>query len=754
MITKAFRDAMKNALKREVLPEKLEEVCPFIAENLPNAEREGTSMVILVPVCWLIEYNEAVPVPERTPADRVSILNAASFKDLMSLKLPETFVAAIQEAVQIGNPAYQFFNKYFKETAFDGRSIVRIGLGLHMTADEVNQVLLSYGKQTVSWHRVDDLLYRYALGKGWSYDRFERVLQEYLSYRASEEKEMQQNLQPSEMGNPTFTGQTDQRTNLKEDSAYLTRFNRKKLEGLMHLPDTENDAKIYKMLHAYFIETERMADGAPRRCMAKLSRFAHGQFSAAYTAELLGRETSSYEAFGDCPISRAIISYQMLMEAAGEQMSLQSQYRMNNPREASELVNRVIHVINDMSSGFKEKEHPKLPWTEGQEIGDEYFRSLKQWNLEMVLQPDTMKDSEALSLTANCLYRDLPQEYRADPRIRRGGDAGTVLDTDLILIATSIALNRQAHNWEDDLYFENALRQGVFHLLLCCGNSKARHILNMTIRDTLVCLGWTESTLKIGKTQIVTFPDEKMLQILEMLQYTAEQKYLFLKNWDEFVHEGKEACFNSNLRKQYITERDINEPVSGIMNTGNPVKKEDKNTDPNQDQMISESHIELNKRNNEPSRALILFMALYMFGFAFEKDERSFTKDNCERFISDYIQYAWASSWQLSKLDDQTDSTVDQIIDHTFSQYKQLQRQNPYEKCSDRWLKALQTACREYRTECRDAEIRSMERYKTFDWSSEQILATQNELFLTSLTAGQWKYMRESRRTKRRNASE
>ena len=813
MITKAFRDAMLQALERETAPERLEEACPQIAEGLPSAVREGASMDVLLPVCWLIEYNEAVPPAERKAGEQIRVLNAADYADLMAQGLPDAFYEAIRQDTRLDNPSYQFYIKYFKESKFDGRSIVRIGLGLHMTADEINRVLLSYGKQTISWNRVDDLLFRYALIKGWSYGRFEKVYLAYAAYRAALEKEEAGKTQDREDGLTAGRGIGPEQ---QGDSAYMTRYNKRKLESLLRFPDTpDSDAQLYRMLHENFIDTERAANGAPRRTLAKTCRWAHGDFSLSYASALLGREEDARSDFGECPLTKALVAYQMVMEAAGE---APSPALMRDAQGAAELVNRVIRAVNDLCGGFKTASHPPLPRGIDHFGGESYFGDLRRWRPDMLLRPETLADRPILTLIAECLYRDLPQEYQADDRLSAAEGPRRHAHTEVILKAAGIALNRGSDEREINRCFENALRRGVFHLLLCCGSSKARRMLNLTIRDTLVCLGWTDWDGMISPQRarelaqalaalpkapaeehagapgrrkqaaacagallreimslfsfaglngeekkkmmaalnaaqeadraawISSFLDEKMRRALRVLEYTPEQQQDFSMVWDSFTRDEKEYCLFNHLRKQYVTERDISEPISMALNIDRPLKI--KNAGQAEEKGPARPYIELSKRNSEPSRNLILFIALVMFGYFAEKDERGFTKENCERFISDSIRSAWAAAWQLSRLDDQLDETVDRLITHTFSHFAALKKERPALGPADRWQRALKRAGAEYRKECRDAEIRAMLRYKSFHWLKIQLLSTQNELFSTALMAGQWKYGREAGRKK------
>ena len=815
MINRVFRDAILESLNRETDPWPLEEVCPQIAAGLPSAEREGSSMDVLLPICWLIEYNEAVPPEERNTGDRIKVLNAADYSDLLTLGLPDAFYEAIKQDARLDNPSYQFYIKYFKESKFDGRSIVRIGLGLHMTADEINRVLLSYAKQTISWNRVDDLLFRYALCKGWSYSRFQKAYLEYTAYRADLEKnermpDGQKNADPDaaeKWGGPEHP----------DDSSYMTRYNKKKLESLLCIPDApDGDPQIWKMLHESFIRTERAANGAPRRTLAKLSRWAHGDFSLQYASALLGQDDGAMNCFAQCPASKTFIAYQMLTEAAGYASSAGV---IRDANAAADAVNRVIRALNDMCGGFKTASHPPLPRGIDHFGGTAYFEDLRLWQTNMLLRPETAADDQTLTLIAECLYRDLPQEYRADARLSVSDGPCRRANVPVIIKAACIALNRSPDEREINRCFENALRRGVFHLLLCCSNSKARRILNMTIRDALLCLGWTDwdgmvspeiaeklmDALKdlpwvqnkdlagspdprerpeictgamlreilslisfAGKKEmtkeraltilreadpsdrdawISQFLDEKMLRALQVLEYTEEQRKEYLSAWDGLSIEEKEYCLFNQLRSQYITERDISESLSMALNIERSANTDDGRM---RKQRSARHYIELDKRNSEPSRNLILFIAAVMFGFAVERNERGFTKENCERFISDSIRSAWAASWQLSKSDDQLDETMERLITHALSYFRSIKKGNPSTGLAECWREALKMAGEEYRKECRDAEIRAMMRYKTFHWLKIQLLSTQNDLFSTALMAGQWKYSRETGKRKQK----
>ena len=808
LITKVFREAMMKALARETGRASLADACPWLAEALPLAEREGVSMDALLPVCWVIEYNETIPEEEKSPEQVIRLLNVKTHQELAE-QFPALFRAlAAQKSGKTAfeNLAYQVFIKYFKETEFDGRSIVRIGLGLRMTVEEMNLILLSYGKQTISWHRVDDLLFRYAVGKKWTYGRFARVYEEYLAYRAQmEQKELTGGAENKGDGKPALLQSSEKR----RDSAYMTRFNQQKLQSILNDPrGYGDDSQVYKTLHAYFIETEKTAGGAPRRAMAKICRWAHGDFSLAYAAHLLDKEDGGKLTFGECTDTKAQTAYQMVMEAAGEDVSAR---KTPDPQDARERVNRIIRAVNDLCGGFKTASHPPLP--EGIDLfgGRTYFDALRQWKLPMLLTEGSLRDGDALRLIAECLYRDLPQEYQALGEISQVDGDWRHADAEMILKAAGIAVNRTG-DLNSNRFFEGALRRGVFHLLLCCGSGKARRMLNETVADVLkifgfsvwdgnmdgraaeelieklralspapqtadgekkkgpFCSGVMQKEIKSFLSQcapgkagdalysrlesagdgerkqwISAYLNKKGSKALSVLGYTPEQKQAFAAQWRLLTPEEREYCLFNILRPQYVTERDINEPIGFTLNISRGWKKSAADKEGEKPRKRdARLYIELGKRNSEPSRNLILLMALAMFGFVAEKDERGFTFESCERYISDCVKNAWGAAWQLSETDDELDETLETIMKNAFLTFSALKKDPAGADLPDMWRRALTAACREYRAECRNSEIQAMGRAHAA--RSVQALRTRNRLFDTVLIAGQWKYDRERKK--------
>ena len=822
MITKPFREAMVSAISRLIAPYSLEEKCPWLADMLLQAEFEVASMEALLPVCWVIEYNEADSVSAKSKEDIVALLNVKTSQEFMDSfpalyrtlcshkKDTETvFSATAFEENPYGkktfdNIAYQVFIKYFKNSEFDGRSIVRIGLGLRMSIDEINRVLLSYGKQTVTWHRVDDLLFRFAVEKGWTYTHFHSVYTDYLNYRAAVETQAQTTdcVVPAPAPLSPLVDDMERR----RDSAYMTRFNRRKLEEMIRSThEAKDDIEICKMLHAYFIDTERMANGSPRRTLAKICRWAHGGFSLKYASALLEQEEKSTACFGACPESRATAAYQMLMEAAGDPPGFPSSPKAD---EACCVVNKVIETINDLASGLKTAAHPQYP--KGIDFcgGRLYFSVLDQWRLDMVLSPTFHNDRETLKLIAECLYRDLPQEYQARDELRMmDGDSRTV-NTEAVIKAAGIALN--CDQKEDNPYFENALRRGTFHLLLCCGSSRARRMLNTTVRDALYCLGWSEwegnfpqdtaselisriqempikekeneadfcsgklkkevknffsqtaadkqeelfsrfSSLSPseGRRWLSDYLDAKCNQALTVLSYESEQKQQFEIQWQLLDSEEKEYYLSNVLRKQYLTERDIQDPLSFTFSIVQTAKKSErmrlKETSHDTKTKQARCYIDLGKRNSEPSRNLILLMALVHFGAVAEKDARSLTLPCCEKYISDCIKKAWSVGWHLSQTDDELDQTVETIIQSALNQFIALNSRKTSETLFSLWRSSLQIACEQYRSKCRDQEIKYLMRFNQFGKKSRHLLVCRNALFSAALMAGQWKYDREKK---------
>lgn len=788
MLTKTFREAMRRALAREAGSAVPEEIISRLDRISTPGDARGATMVALLPVCRVIEYNEATPEEKRSREDVAALIAARDCRELE--KDHPTLYAVLYPSGTKGfeNADYHLYVRYFKEAELDGRSIARIGMGLHMTAEEINGVLLTYGKNTISWYRVDDLLFRYALKKRWTYGRFEQVYGNYLVYRAG----MEGGKQPAI---PMYPGMRVPKTEQKRrDSACMTRYNMRALDKMLNTPDCGDDV-LYKKLHALFIDTEQTANGAPRRALAKICRWPHGNFSADYAWKLLKLAPGEKTGFGECTALKASAAWQMLLEAAGRAPEALPE------DEACDRVNGVLSLLDDLCTGFKTAAHPPLPHGIDFYGGRDYVRELDQWRLSMLLRPENAENRQTLQLVAETLYRDLPQEYQAYDGISAPDGDSRLPDAERLVKAAGIALNRvdgRSHSW----FFESALRRGVFHLLVCCNSLRGRKLLSATVYRSLLLLGWRPWNGIVSKkgtyalieklVQLPTAPEEdltgcpwsthreiknlfseyltqekylqayrrfrllfpadrerlmheyldiKCREALQMLRYSADQRETFMAQWVQLDLSAKDYCLTNNLRRQYLTERDVADPVSFALSSVRQQVSNDKKKAP--------MYIELGKRSGEPGRNLILFMALVMFGYVAERDARSFTRESCERYISESIRSAWGTSWQLSAEDGALDGAVEALIGDTVDRFRDLRAQRPDVPLSSLWLTALAAACQEYRNRCREEETLAMAEYnRTRDRRSE-LLDTRNALFSSTLMASQWKYGREKRKAAR-----
>ncbi len=151
-----------NAMFQSIILKKLREINASIEEVYPGAFSSDDFMKA---ICRLIAYNENDELQEKSDDIRRRILRG---------EVPPEVWSRIKEAAE-KLYANKSLRAYEREKP-KGATIVQLCMGLGVSIDEVNMVLQSYGEQMISYHRADDLLYRYALAKGWSYNRFRREL--------------------------------------------------------------------------------------------------------------------------------------------------------------------------------------------------------------------------------------------------------------------------------------------------------------------------------------------------------------------------------------------------------------------------------------------------------------------------------------------------------------------------------------------------------------------------------------------------
>lgn len=223
---------------------------------------------------------------------------------------------------------YDGFGDHFQNNP-SGATIVRIGRELGMSTDDINSILSSYDRQTISFHRTDDLLFRYAEAKGWTYQRF---VQE-LNFSGGEP-------------NSTIVAKND-----SWDSSFATRMNRLRLQQMC---DSKEDwsEHPYPMIIKTFQENERNANGAPRRNMLKLL----GWLSVDYFC--CGYEVQNPKDNTPYNPKHAPSAFTMLCELAALDMdSIQS-------ANHEEIVNCVINIIKKLLSIASQTSCRQIPSVE------------------------------------------------------------------------------------------------------------------------------------------------------------------------------------------------------------------------------------------------------------------------------------------------------------------------------------------------------------------------------------------------------
>ena len=274
MLTETFKKSIAAALCR------IGGVTAGYAAKLAEMGFDDTKLL-----CRLMVYHEQVAAEQQTDNQRQAILydSPAGFGD-------DTLW---QEIIGQGRERFNKYDGFTKgfRTNPSGASIVRIGRELHMTIDEINNVLTSYDLQTISFHRTDDLLFRYAGAKGWPYQRFVAE----LGYDNRAQGAL-----------PELTGEND-----NWDSAVATRRNRHYLQQLCDAVEPWSEHP-YPTIIEVFQDSERNASGAPRRAMMRLLSWFSADGYHAYSAEDQHQYARSRR-------GRGASVFHMLHEAAGMQ---------------------------------------------------------------------------------------------------------------------------------------------------------------------------------------------------------------------------------------------------------------------------------------------------------------------------------------------------------------------------------------------------------------------------------------------------
>ncbi|MGN0779727.1 MAG: hypothetical protein ACI4MJ_11295 [Aristaeellaceae bacterium] len=675
MFTQAFKDAILAALLRI---------------STIQAELAVSKLDTLSSICRLMAYNEAEDLPEKNDQERLIVFINAQ-------PLP----SHLEDVVQRGHAMMK--NNTGLRTAFEaiqpsGSSVIRVGLGLRMTVDEMNGVLLSYHLQTVSWHRVEDMLLRYAVEQAWSYAAFQRAVAAYRVYRAS-------------AGISRGASSAAAKGLSDSDSAYLTRYNMSIFYREVASAKHQDDA-VYKKLHELYAPIERSSSGAPRRTFLKMIRFLHSQFSGSIqdsceekdavqedawaeqdTENMRGHEQS----FGKCPHKRVQAAYCMLYEAAGLVPPEVS------PEKAEMVVNQVIRAIQDIMAP-RDPLHtldiaePKA-WFDEQQKKD-YARKREEALRRSTLQRSTYEDATSCDLILRAIERDFPQFLRRSYSQDATPEVMKRCITDVALSVQRVGLQRNA--------FDRSCRSSLFRLLLCCGCSSVRPLLFGSVAQVLRCFGFA-----VVPARPAGQPKEQIVELARQLRYTPRQLQRLELSLSRMTPSRISKVLHTMFVPQCITQRHLQDQLSAILNVFDP-----------------------QRRNSEPSAGFLMMMAAYTFGYAVHNDRRAFHRERAARYVLNRLKEAWSGLNPDQLKQEPHYSTMLQLMDDAFAQ---LERQPLTDApLSEQWLDALHGACARHSEQCREADLTMLQRYEQHQAMPTPVCA--DALMDIGIVSGGWEF--------------
>ncbi len=254
-------------------------------------------------LCRLMAYNETVDFEHQLAKQKKAILD-----DDCSLFDDDSLWTRIEK---LGTARFNLYDGFADKHLHNpsGATIVRIGRELGMSTDDINSILSSYDRQTISFHRTDDLLFRYAVAKGWSYQRFVQEL----------------NFPDSEPNSTIVAKDNSVAKNDSWDSSFATRMNCLRLQQMCDSNEDWSEHPYQEIINT-FQENERNANGAPRRTMLKLL----GWLSTDYF-------NNQYPGNKKCRSKRVPSAFRMLCEMAALDVESVNQ---------EEIVNCVISIVD------------------------------------------------------------------------------------------------------------------------------------------------------------------------------------------------------------------------------------------------------------------------------------------------------------------------------------------------------------------------------------------------------------------------
>lgn len=675
MMTKAFEDAIRSALLR--IPGMTPK---FIDEHLYPLSH----------LCRLIVYNESAQPATKSDAERLLMLSGSAV-------LPEHLEAVRAKAnTFVNNNAG--FRTDFKSSMPSARSILNVGLSLHMTVDEINSALLSYSYQTISWHRVEDLLLRYAVAKGWLFTTLQGVMWDYHHNYLKSPKAAAVTAgkkAPANAGN----GATREIAQALPDvnSAYLTRQNISIFYE--EFVKAANDYTVYERLHELFAPAERASNGAPRRVFLKMTRLLQGGFCRyiVFSPEVKDAH------FKRCRTSNVQSAHFMLYEAAGLTPPDVP------PKEAALRLTRVITAIDDLlhEPSLQRDENAARPiaWfdAEAQAARAQQARAAQE---ESRLTPATLLDTVSCDLILRTIDRNLPQELRYN--LYAGGPKEQPMRRRMLQIAGSV----QSVSPESGP-LEQSYRGSLFQLLLCCGCGDVRPLLADGIRQVLSCFGFT----------VLEAAPESPGELVAALGYPQEQATALLNALENADEDKRRSVLQGVLLPQTVTKRSISDQLGQILDIFKP-----------------------GRRNSEPSPGLLMLLAVYTFGYAVGSNRSAFTRDNAVRHVRNRLSAAWSNVMPTDSTGKKAGSVTEgmygsplyaAVVQLIHSAFDGLRENPPGDgPLAGPWLCALQTACRAYVAARRAEDLARIHSF--LSCPSITTLSSSNPLSTVKIVSGGW----------------
>lgn len=648
----------------------------------------------------------------------------------------------------------------------DGRTLARICFGLCMSVEDTNEVLLSYGMKTISWHRPEDLLFRYALKKRWSSQTFDDAI---MLLKALEDTADASQPHPAF---PPLPG------TVCVNSAQMTLNNMAGFNRLL--------SASYQDVRAIVADLRQLSDrtiqsysGAPRRELFRIARGLHGDLDL----------TEVYaDGLGSCNKSRAQSAAYMLQEAA----AFFPCPTPSSEKDALDFMTGMYKLYDCVLSG-----KPMTVASEQAELlGRLIYRSLSQ-NLQRAYRVPAAANA---SIDIARILNDLQSMHRISPvhvmqltpaqrGLRRGFWHALLLSSPREIwnsFCADVTRMLSLQGWTIwDMNPSGETRQAILTDLRDIAGPPYRQPLSDLLRDlrhpggippltNQQALAEKEAYRKARQlpfsfisskfrkmivSMLSGFPQEIPLrhlaamleciaslsrdklnmwafqalshlfqEALERLGFEQDQKERYEALWTRLTLEEREHLLLDVLARQTLSPRLPGDEMTQIFKVSGK-----------------------NDRCSEPSRALLMLFALYAYHegpdvqlSSIDSDayQRLFDPELCRKSIQASLNRAWSqnneSEAQLDKL-----VFIQLIPDacktarQALSQDASLIKRPP----SELWQASLVKAALAHRKACRDQELIQLE--KLAGSSAFLEYGGENVLFDVRLTAAAWHYWRK-----------